>query len=293
MLPNFICPGAQRCGTTTLYFVLSSHPDIFLSPFKETGFFLEEEKLRRGLDFYLKQYFRDWKGEKIVGEVDPDYMYFEEVAGRIKSLLGDGVHLLFLLRNPVDRAFSHYLLTKSRGLEPLSFEQAIEAEGERLKKGYFERIHYSYIDRGFYSRQIKPYLELFPRENLLFVIFEEMVERPAEILRKIFSFLEVDPSPANELRELLAARSYPSGPAFIQRLIFRDSPAKKLFKLLPFSLRKRISEGLFWKLHQGKASPKTELSSETRRRLEELYSDEIDELEKLLGRDLSLWRKDG
>ncbi len=293
MLPNFICPGAQRCGTTTLYLVLSAHPAIFLSPFKETKFFLEEEKLSRGLDFYLKQYFRGWKGEKVVGEVDPDYMYFEEVAGRIKFLLGDGVRFLFLLRNPVDRAFSHYWLTKSRGLEPLSFEQAIEAEKERLEKGYFERLHYSYTDRGFYSRQIKPYMELFPRQNLLFVIFEEMVERPAETFSEIFSFLGVDSSPAEGLSKLPVAVSYPSGPAFLQRLMFRDSPVKRLLRILPFSLRKRISESLFWKLHRGKAATKPELHPTTRRRLEELYREEIEELERLLGRDLSVWRKHG
>ena len=79
VVPNFLCVGAQKAGTTTLYEILRQHPDIFLpQKVKETKFFVFEEKYAKGLDFYSQEYFRDYKGQKAIGEVDPAMMYEEE-----------------------------------------------------------------------------------------------------------------------------------------------------------------------------------------------------------------------
>jgi len=172
-LPNFLCVGAQKAGTTTLHDILIQHPEIYLPEIKETKFFQDNSKYRKGLDYYEKEFFGKWNGERAVGEIDSVYMYFEYVPERIYKHLGKDIKLIFMLRNPVDRAYSHYWMSYRRGYETETFERAIELEQKRIKIDEFHKIHFSYIDRGFYAKQIKRYLKLFPKENMLFIIFEE------------------------------------------------------------------------------------------------------------------------
>lgn len=133
-VPNFLCVGAQKAGTTTLYEILKQHPDIFLpQQVKETKFFVYEEKFQKGLAFYEKEYFSEWNSQSAIGEVDPAMMFEELAAQRIHHTLGEQVKLIFIFRNPVSRAYSHYLMSQRKGFEDHSFEEAIAAEQERLK----------------------------------------------------------------------------------------------------------------------------------------------------------------
>ena len=83
MLPNFLVVGAQKAATTSLHNYLAVHPDIYLPAQKETKFFVDDERYMRGIDYYEREHFSGWKGESAVGEVDPDYMYFEQALGRL------------------------------------------------------------------------------------------------------------------------------------------------------------------------------------------------------------------
>src|SRR5437868_3900524 len=104
-LPNFLCVGAQKAGTTTLYEILKQHPDIFLpKKIKETKFFVYEEKFQRGKTWYEKEFFSEVKNEKAFGEIDPAMMFEEKSAQRIFDTLGKDVKLIFVFRNPVARA---------------------------------------------------------------------------------------------------------------------------------------------------------------------------------------------
>ena len=101
MLPNFICPGAQKSATTTLYEILKQHPDIYL-PYKKELRFFSGDYWDRGIDWYEQQY-EDYDGEKIVGDISPNYMRKQKIAERIYTTLGPDIKLLFMLRNPADR----------------------------------------------------------------------------------------------------------------------------------------------------------------------------------------------
>jgi len=193
LLPNFLCVGAQKVGTTTLHEILVQHPDIYFPEIKETHFFDIEERYKKGVEWWIKEYFYEYKGEKIVREVTPMYMYHEKAPKRIFRTLGKNVKLVFILRNPVDRAYSHYLMSYGRGYETESFEKAIKLEGERLKIDEFHRSHFSYIDRGYYAKQIKRYLNFFPRKNMFFIVFETDFKKNRErTIKSLLEFLEID-----------------------------------------------------------------------------------------------------
>jgi len=171
-LPNLFIAGAQKSGTTSLHRFLESHPDIFFpSTTQELHFFDIESNYRRGVEWY-KGFFTSWAGERYVAQTSPMYMYEPAVPDRIADLV-PGARFAFILRNPIDRAYSHYWHEVRYGWETLSFRTALEREQERLKGGFEARRHYSYLARGMYAKQIKRFMEVFPRENVHIEITEE------------------------------------------------------------------------------------------------------------------------
>ena len=173
---RFLCAGAQKSGTTTLHKILEQHPEISLPILKETKFFIDKEKFQQGLDFYLSHFDKNRDNQApIRGEIDPDYMYHEESVQRIHDTLGKKIKLIFILRNPADRAYSHYLMNQKRYIEDKSFREALHLEEQRLNKGEYYKQNFSYQDRGYYSRQIKRFLDFFPRKNMMFVLFENFI----------------------------------------------------------------------------------------------------------------------
>lgn len=138
MLPNFFIVGVQKAATTSLHNYLLYHPEIYLPAQKETKFFVDDKRYAKGIDYYEKTYFSDWNSQPAVGEIDPDYIYFQNALERISLHINiSATKFIFIFRNPVDRAFSHYLMTYRRGFEPLSFEDATEQEPNRIKKTIF------------------------------------------------------------------------------------------------------------------------------------------------------------
>ena len=135
ILPNFVCVGAQKSATTTLHTILTQHPNIYLPKVKETKFFLNYGSYEKGIRFYSQEYFGDWAGQKAVGEFCPEYMYFEYVAKRLYEYFGPELKIISTLRNPADRAYSHYLMSKRRTIENEKFEKAIELEHKRINHG--------------------------------------------------------------------------------------------------------------------------------------------------------------
>ena len=190
MYPNFIIAGAEKSGTTSLSFYLSEHPDIYIPRVKELHFFENANNYSKGLGWYEKQ-FAGCKGEKAVGECTPFYMYDDTCAEKIKKAFPE-IKILFILRNPVDRAYSNYWHQVRGGKEFLPFEAALEREQRRIKKSRFHSLTYSYLDKGFYSIQIKRFFDLFDSKQLCIVIFEEFKKHPDKVLNQIYDFLGVD-----------------------------------------------------------------------------------------------------
>jgi hypothetical protein len=199
-LPDFLVIGAQKAGTTALYAYLRWHPGITGPSWKEVSFF--DRHWWRGEAWYRGQ-FPLRAGERLVGEASPSYLFHPLAPGRARSLVPDA-KLVALLRDPVDRAYSQYQHEVALGREPLSFEDALAAEDDRLA-GEVERLtedprafsrawwDHTYAARGRYAEQLERWLAVFPREQLLVVPTEELGERPAEIYASILAFLGAEP----------------------------------------------------------------------------------------------------
>ena len=206
--PDFFILGAQKCGTTALYEVLRQHPGLFLSPVKEPRFFIgdgcrpffqgpgAEDFLRGGVweSAAYAALFAGAPGGALRGEASPVYLsayQTRDTAKRIAAAAPDA-RLIVLLRDPAERAFSAFLHHRRLGLETLTdFEAALAAEDDRLARSWLPG--WAYRRNGLYGENLRPYLELFPRDHLRVVAHETWSARPREVVRELFSFLGVDP----------------------------------------------------------------------------------------------------
>lgn len=266
----------QKSGTTLLAEILKQHPDIFIPQVKEAHFFDCDDNFTLGTGWYQSTHFQDSDNFPYVGDITPSYLYFDYVPERIINILGPEVKFIIMLRNPVDRAYSHYWMSFNRGYEKLPFERAIAMEQSRLRRGYLEKSRFSYISRGFYSEQIRRYLNFFPLTNMKFVLFEEFVKDIPGGVKGVLEFLgcqhegfairetKANAGDMDVLRYLKALRT--------SRRIFNSHGVKLLRAILTAS---KISY--------------PPLQNEMRSFLYELYKDEISGLETLIGRSLLLW----
>jgi sulfotransferase family protein len=173
-VPDFFVVGAQKAGTTSLHDRIVKHPKVCLPILKETQFFAFEEKFSLGFDWYRTQ-FPDCRQEQVMGEICPDYMYFEGTAERIHSCIKHP-KLIFIFREPLKRAYSHYLMSIRQGFENLSFDEALKAEEERIAKNELSVIYHSYMSRGAYTEQVERFLAVFPSAECLFIRFEDLTD---------------------------------------------------------------------------------------------------------------------
>ncbi|MBC1262451.1 sulfotransferase domain-containing protein [Synechococcus sp. BSF8S] len=226
-LPDFLVPGAQKGGTTTLQALLSAHQQVFLPAGKEVHYF--SLHYERGAHWYGEQ-FADAVPSQCCGEITPYYLFHPEAPRRIQELL-PGVRLVLLLRDPVERAVSQYFHSVRLGLEPLSLEQALLAEPERLAgaeavldtPGGRHRSHqeHSYLGRSRYEQQLERYLRLFRREQLLILRSEDLFVEPGRIWQRLLAFLDLEfqPLPSGGIRAN-AGRGEASGvPLTVRRLL--------------------------------------------------------------------------
>jgi hypothetical protein len=193
---QFIVVGAQKSGTTALDHYLRNHLEIGLpEKIKELHFFDQHNKFRtKKVDYaHYHQHFVLKKRIKVYGEITPSYLYAQEVARRIYEY-NPRIKIIAILRNPVDRAYSHWKMNRKQGLDTLSFEDAIAQEKERaLVRLPYQDLVFSYTDRGFYSEQIRRYQRYFKDHNLHFVMYDDLKNKPEETLEKICTFLSVSP----------------------------------------------------------------------------------------------------
>lgn len=219
MLVNFLIVGAQKGGTTALAKFLSTHPQICLAPIKEVHFFDYDQNYFGNGEPWLgvpktlahpkpqtlnptpqdryHRFFPNYDRQLAIGEATPIYMYLPWIAERIKAY-NPNMKLIILLRNPLDRAYSHYQMERARGWEWLPFAIAIRIEALRLylaKRDSSERSSlrtHSYCDRGFYARQIRNLQRYFPKEQMLILLNEDLQNSHSQTLQRVYQFLGVD-----------------------------------------------------------------------------------------------------
>lgn len=208
VLPNFIIIGAQRSGTTYLYNILLTHPSVIPAFRKEVHFF--DKNFHRGLAWYrahfptiLEKIFNNSTNScrTITGEASPYYLFHPHAPSRIRDLLPK-VKLIALLRNPIDRAFSHYHLAVGKQSESRPFLLAMEDETKMLSMETdkvlndphhlsFPHQMHSYLSRGLYAEQLRVWYGLFPKKNIHVILSEELFEAPQEILCNLWRFLSI------------------------------------------------------------------------------------------------------
>jgi len=208
VLPDFIIIGAAKCGTTALYFYLTQHPGVAPAFKKEVYFF--DRRFGRGMVRYqayfptfLEKYYAKQirKQDLATGESTPCYLFHPHVPRRVFETI-PGVKLIVLLRNPVDRAYSHYHMKLRSRHETLSFKEAIEREEERLRgelekmladENYFsfKRQHYSYLARGVYVEQLQNWMNFFPKEQMLILTTEAFYKDLSTTFQRVLAFLNL------------------------------------------------------------------------------------------------------
>jgi hypothetical protein len=298
MMPNFIIIGAGRSGTTSLYFYLKQHPEVFLSPVKETNFFAylalgaEEAHRRSAFPWKVKtmdQYralFRGGENFKMRGEASPIYLSLPGVPDQIRNHL-PAVKLLAILRNPIERAYSNYLKYVRDGLEIRSFEQAIQAELQFGIEGSYPLIGMGYYVRtGFYAQHLLRYQQVFSREQIGLFLYDDLVRSPQGLMQAIFAFLQVDPGFVPDTTVRFNRAGVPRS-----KLI----PWANRLKGLTSWLRQRLPARIYLLAQRGYSRIQVgaleipELSHETRQFLRDLYAEDIKQVQELVRRDLSSW----
>jgi hypothetical protein len=193
MQVNFLICGAQKAGTTSLDSYCRHHQEIGMPEQKELHFFDNDALFLNGEPDFERyhQAFPQKGNRRIFGETTPIYMYWPDVPERIHRYNPD-MRLIVLLRNPVDRAYSHWQMESARGLENLTFGEAIRAEDKRLAEASMDHQRiWSYVDRGYYLAQLRRLWTLFGKEQVLVLESDSLRQEPASVLSRISGFLGV------------------------------------------------------------------------------------------------------
>lgn len=294
MMPNFLIIGAAKSGTTALYHYMKQHPQIYMSPVKETEFFAFEGKK---LDFCgpgdmprhsitkLEDYqtqFDNVSTEIAVGEASPAYLYIPEASARIQYHIPNA-KLIAILRDPVERAYSQFLMFIRDGRETtFDFATALQLEQTRASENW--AWGWRYVDLGFYHFQLKQYFDRFNREQIRVYLYEDLSKKPIHVLQDIFCFLNVDETFVPDISVRHNISGMPKS-KIVHSFLTRPNLIKTALRpLLPISLRKQLTKDL-----REKNFSKPMLSSEMRSQLVNGFRDDILKLQDLIQRDLSSW----
>jgi hypothetical protein len=286
--------GAAKSGTTALHHYLQQHPQIFMSPTRESNFFALDgmppcfggpraEILNTDAIWRFQDYARLFEGvigERAVGEVCPRYLFTPGTAARIARRLPE-VRIVAVLRHPADRAFSGFSMYRRDGFEPsATLDAAMADEPRRVRENWAYAIHVSY---GFYGRQLQEYFEAFRREHILCLLYEDFIADPAAFFIKTFEFIGVDPHFMPDTARRHNASGTLRNPV-LRALWTRTHAIRGAVPVLPKPVRRRVA-GFF----TSRAMDPLPFPDDTRRRLIEIYRDDIRHLQTLIGRDLSHW----
>lgn len=273
---DFIGIGAAKCGTTWLHHCLEEHPEICMpSPKKEPGFY---DNHWQDLNYYKSQ-FAHRRNERIIGEFTPGYLAAEGVAERIASH-NPTAKLIFIVRNPIERAYSHYcMLAKSGALN--DGPEAIQPETRMYKD-------------SMYWSSFSKYAKLFPQDQILILVQEEMLSNPLSALERVFDFLNVDANfvPSLATKQIHSRSNRPGKPGLYRILVsISDLAHRARFSGMLFDKIRNMGVGKVYRmLDRGKPFP--ELTHEVRRYLRAEFRNEVKPLLHYLGRRIELWEND-
>ena len=284
MKVNLFIVGTPKAGTTSLYHYLNEFPEILMSIRKEPDFFSDREIQEQGLYYgtsrinTLSKYnslFSSWIDESIIGEASVSYLFYPDVPERIK-LYNDNSKIIIMLRNPIERAFSHYLMDYRLGLTSNSFEEEFDKKTTLNFQQYFLL--------GNYFHQVKRYLDIFGKENVHIIWYSNFKEKTENELNKVISFLGLNTNFRVDFNKIHNSFSMPKN-NFIRKIYSIVWLRKTLSFLLPTNILIYIKKVFF------NEDNKPKLSEKTRELLCKYYLSDIESLEELLSVNLSQWKK--
>lgn len=290
-LPNFLIIGIEKSGTTSIYHYLKQHPQVYMSPIKETNFLerdwdentIENKDKIRTFEAYCN-IFKDATDEIAIGEASPNYLFhYKTSSQRIERYVPD-VKMIAILRDPVQRAYSDYLMHIR---DAINFGKV---------KSLYEQAKFSYhssftIRKGFYYEPVKYFFEKFGRERVKIYLYDELCQDSVALMQDIYNFIGVDDSFVADTSQKAQTAAIPKN-ILLNRLIKKKNPLRSaiasVLKLFTTQeIREKMRSNIIRLNSTGKES--IPLTSEEKKILQEVYREDILNLQDLLHRNLSAW----
>lgn len=311
--PNFFLVGVVKGGTTSLHNYLDQHPDIYMSPVKEVNYFSRFDirpehfskayahdvnvNLRKYLASDMKEkihiahvtdetdylrLFGNVRNEKAIGEASNSYLLYPRAPEEIHKTYPEA-RILMMLRHPAERAYSQYIMNLRLGktLET-DFLKEVQADNELDIRGWGANHQYLYI--GKYHDQVKRYLDLFPRDQILICFYEDYRKDAADVMRKIYQFLEVDPTFKADTERQLNTSSVPKH-GKLNYWLNQSGLISWAKRVLPRSWRSTFKQAMY----TASKDDIPEMTTHERSWLIDYYREDIQKLSVLLDKDLSGW----
>jgi hypothetical protein len=317
-LPDFMIAGGRRCGTTSLYYWIRNHPSVFLPSERDYPYFIDdalkgiawrevktdgrEWERKHSIGEYASR-FRESIGHQAVGEKCADLFYWQPAHCRLARYVPESKFIISL-RNPIDRAWSHYWHDVGKGRENLSFEDALATEEERCRQSDFAKYHFSYRRRGYYDQSMDSFWKHIESERVLVLIFEEMIKRPEEHLKRIYQFIGVSPEIGYELAGsrhhenwVMLPRRWTNWPVLrILERAYRKGLKKITGRLINKETDRFHARDRQRRIHRyaeiifRRPAAKQTMPPDIRRMLRKIFASHIANLEGMLGRKIIGWQ---
>jgi hypothetical protein len=294
-LPNFVIIGVQKAGTTSIYNYLKQHPQIYTSPIKETHFFQQEwtnEEIEKAVRAYgankprtLEDYLKLFAGvrdEIAIGDASPNYLLYHQTSVPLIAKYIPHAKLIAILRNPVDRAYSDYLMNMREGRNK---RDLIEQAKYRTQQSHV-------IRKGFYYEGLQHFYDVFDPQQIKVFLYDDLKADSGKLMKEMYQFLGVDPSFTPDTSKVAQKAQVPKNQA-VNKLLqqknpLRSSIAKMLRGVFSVKTRQKLRTQLV-QLNMDKKGKIPPLSPQDRQELQEIYRPDILKLQELIGRDLSAW----
>ena len=310
-LPDFFIVGAAKAGTTSIYQYLKQHPEIYLPPIKEVNFFCTDIQIKNFRPDYAGSVFTDvdawiasgmktelfhgflqhWnqyekifqqaEGKKAIGELSNTYLFSEVAAKNIVEKFPEA-KIIMVLRHPVERAFSHYLMDFKNGLVNENFLIEFNRDKNKEKKGW--GISNLYFELGLYSEQVKRYIDLFSNDRIKIFLFDDLVNDERAVFKTICNFLNIDSGFQFDFETKHNQNTFPKN-KWVAAISKQKFIRQFIKNIIPDKIKNRIKKTAF----SSKNVPK--LSEEDRTTVTALYKDDVLKLAELIRRDLNHWLK--
>ena len=293
-LPNLFIPGAAKSGTSSLHELLDKHPDICMSSIKEAVYW-DSDRFNQ-LSPHKKEWYSNLfynKKAHIFGESTTSYMYYPEFIENVKMNYKTNPKFIFILRNPIDRCYSHYWWMYGLGLEKRAFTEAVEFDTNRILKPYNYYPDY-YFNFGLYGKWLTPFYKNFPQENIKIITLENLKLNRLETINQCYSFLglkELKNIPEvilNKTQKLKYPKLYHFNLKYLQNKFKLNKKVKQIIpEYFIFSTKEKLKNITFLKYKHPLEYPI--ITSDQRKLLYSLYNEDIKILKKLTNQDFNEW----